>query len=206
MGRLTRAESKARTRQALMDAAGALFAEVGYRAVTVEAIVERAGFTRGAFYANFTDKADLFLTLVEETRAAEFEDAAELMATTPDDQKLDAVQAWYDGLGGHRPWGLAYAEFWPEARRNPEHRARLAARNRAQREAVTAMAQRWCDENGLVSPRPIEELALYIVALGEGLGAHREIDPDAVPANAFSDGMAFVWFGMMMAGPPPDGA
>ncbi|WP_127473057.1 TetR/AcrR family transcriptional regulator [Microbacterium sulfonylureivorans] len=51
------------TRQKLLDAAAQVFAEVGLDAASVEAICERAGFTRGAFYSNFETKDDLFLEL-----------------------------------------------------------------------------------------------------------------------------------------------
>ncbi|MHC2999703.1 TetR/AcrR family transcriptional regulator [Microbacterium sp. HJ5] len=52
------------TRQKLLDAAAQVFAEVGLDAASVEAICERAGFTRGAFYSNFETKDELFLELV----------------------------------------------------------------------------------------------------------------------------------------------
>lgn len=51
------------TRQKLLDAAAQVFAEVGLDAASVEAICERAGFTRGAFYSNFETKDELFLEL-----------------------------------------------------------------------------------------------------------------------------------------------
>ena len=51
------------TRQRLLDAAAEVFAEVGLDAASVEAICERAGFTRGAFYSNFDSKDELFLEL-----------------------------------------------------------------------------------------------------------------------------------------------
>jgi AcrR family transcriptional regulator len=51
------------TRQRLLDAAAQVFAEVGLDAASVEAICERAGFTRGAFYSNFDTKDELFLEL-----------------------------------------------------------------------------------------------------------------------------------------------
>lgn len=51
------------TRQRLLDAAAQVFAEVGLDAASVEAISERAGFTRGAFYSNFETKDELFLEL-----------------------------------------------------------------------------------------------------------------------------------------------
>jgi AcrR family transcriptional regulator len=40
-----------------------VFSEVGLDAASVEAVCERAGFTRGAFYSNFSSKDELFLEL-----------------------------------------------------------------------------------------------------------------------------------------------
>lgn len=55
-----------RTRQRLLDAAAEVFAEVGLDAASVEAVCERAGFTRGAFYSNFSSKDELFLELAQQ--------------------------------------------------------------------------------------------------------------------------------------------
>ncbi|MGO2660262.1 TetR/AcrR family transcriptional regulator [Mycetocola reblochoni] len=54
-----------RTRERLLDAALELFAEQGLRAASVEAIAERAGFTRGAFYSNFDGKESLMFALAD---------------------------------------------------------------------------------------------------------------------------------------------
>ncbi|WEG09640.1 helix-turn-helix domain containing protein [Microbacterium horticulturae] len=51
------------TRARLLDAAFDVFAEVGLDAASVEAVCDRAGFTRGAFYSNFASKDELFLEL-----------------------------------------------------------------------------------------------------------------------------------------------
>ncbi|WP_338100819.1 TetR/AcrR family transcriptional regulator [Microbacterium excoecariae] len=51
------------TKARLLDAAAAVFAEVGLGSASVEAVCERAGFTRGAFYSNFASKEELFLEL-----------------------------------------------------------------------------------------------------------------------------------------------
>lgn len=53
------------TRERLFDAAMQVFAEVGVGGASVEAICSRAGFTRGAFYSNFSSKEQLFLALLE---------------------------------------------------------------------------------------------------------------------------------------------
>ncbi|GAA1829302.1 TetR/AcrR family transcriptional regulator [Agromyces salentinus] len=60
---VTSTRSRERTRQRLLDAAAQVFAEVGLDAASVEAICDRAGFTRGAFYSNFETKDELFLEL-----------------------------------------------------------------------------------------------------------------------------------------------
>jgi AcrR family transcriptional regulator len=56
--------SRENTRVRLLDAAFDVFADVGLDAASVEAVCERAGFTRGAFYSNFASKDELFLELM----------------------------------------------------------------------------------------------------------------------------------------------
>ena len=61
-GRTTR--RRAATRERVLDAARDVFAERGVFGGTVEDICTRAGFTRGAFYSNFVDKADVLRALM----------------------------------------------------------------------------------------------------------------------------------------------
>jgi AcrR family transcriptional regulator len=70
----TREETKMRTRAALVDAGIALFGEEGLDAPSLDAICERAGFTRGAFYVHFRDR-DEFLQAVMERLGGQFLDA-----------------------------------------------------------------------------------------------------------------------------------
>ncbi len=62
-----------RTRARLLDAALDVFAEHGVRAASVEMIAEAAGFTRGAFYSNFSSKEELFFALMEREKAMRLE-------------------------------------------------------------------------------------------------------------------------------------
>jgi AcrR family transcriptional regulator len=52
------------TRDALLVAAGDVFAEKGYDRAGVQAIARRAGFTTGAIYGRFRGKADLLLAAI----------------------------------------------------------------------------------------------------------------------------------------------
>jgi TetR/AcrR family transcriptional repressor of nem operon len=72
--RSTRGEGKQETREALIRAGMALFAEQGLDAPSLDAICARAGFTRGAFYVHFEDR-EAFIVAVMESATASFLDA-----------------------------------------------------------------------------------------------------------------------------------
>ncbi|HEY1752944.1 MAG TPA: helix-turn-helix domain-containing protein [Caulobacteraceae bacterium] len=69
-----RAAAKQRTREKILAAAKALFAERGYEAATIRDIAKMAGMSTGAVFASFTDKSDLF-TEIAETEQVELQRA-----------------------------------------------------------------------------------------------------------------------------------
>ncbi len=50
---------KARTREAIVEAAGQMFRERGYRASNIRGVMQQAGLTVGGFYNHFESKEDL---------------------------------------------------------------------------------------------------------------------------------------------------
>lgn len=54
-----------RTRERILDAAQALILDHGYGATTVDAVVTRAGITKGAFFHHFGSKSDLARALLD---------------------------------------------------------------------------------------------------------------------------------------------
>jgi AcrR family transcriptional regulator len=70
VARVTRAESKERTRQRLLAEAQRLFRERGYAATSLEQIAEAAEVTKGAIYGHFASKEDLLLGAIEAGRGA----------------------------------------------------------------------------------------------------------------------------------------
>lgn len=62
---IPRTRDPERTRESILDAAQALILDHGYGSTTVDAVVTRAGVTKGAFFHHFRSKADLARALVE---------------------------------------------------------------------------------------------------------------------------------------------
>jgi AcrR family transcriptional regulator len=112
-------ERRRRTRERLMDAAFAVFAEVGVHAASVEAICERAGFSRGAFYSNFESKEELFFALsdreVANTLGKATVVAREMLpATTPPGERdvvADVVRTMVGFVSGEANWHRIVAEY-----------------------------------------------------------------------------------------------
>ncbi len=64
MTRRTQADRRAATRAAILAAARELFTEHGYHGCSIDAILNRAGSSKGAFYHHFSDKAALLEALL----------------------------------------------------------------------------------------------------------------------------------------------
>lgn len=56
---MTRQERGIRTRQLILEAAGAVFAERGFDGATISGVYQRVGVTKGAFYFHFSSKEEL---------------------------------------------------------------------------------------------------------------------------------------------------
>jgi AcrR family transcriptional regulator len=67
INKLTRREQAARTRLRMLDAAYALFCELGFRATKMEAIAERAGVAVQTLYFTFHTKDELIQAVHERT-------------------------------------------------------------------------------------------------------------------------------------------
>ena len=63
--RTTRAESKDATRKALLEAGLAELIEHGRKSPSLDAICERAGYTRGAFYVHFENREEFNVAVME---------------------------------------------------------------------------------------------------------------------------------------------
>jgi AcrR family transcriptional regulator len=63
-----KAQQGAATRQALLDAACALFGECGYAATSIDDVAHAANVTKGAFYHHYNGKQELFAGVYEQVK------------------------------------------------------------------------------------------------------------------------------------------
>ncbi len=199
MARISRAESQARTRALLLEAGNELFAAHGYHSVSVEAIAERAGFTRGAFYANFADKADLFMTALEELNQEEFDVLKSELR--PSERNIEVfVRSVERTFAGSELLGQALAEFRASVASTPEYAARLSARYQAVREQVGRLVLEIAEELGTALTVPADDFAVAAMALMDGFVLHRQMDGGTMSPELLARSLEMLWAGATTAG------
>ncbi len=118
------------TRASLIDAAEAIFEETGSTAVSVETIVSRAGFTRGAFYSNFRTVDELFFAVYEQQAEQVFGILTQTLqdTLTMAHSSVDAVvQGVVQGLSPEEKWYAIRSVLLTRARHDPDVNALLRA-------------------------------------------------------------------------------
>lgn len=117
----TRALSRERTRDSLRRSAEQTFVRAGVSSASIEQIAQQAGFTRGAFYANYASKLELLIDVLA-TRQVEDIGAWHEALQAADDvgQLIDDLSARFAAQRDGRADGpLLAAELELEANRNP---------------------------------------------------------------------------------------
>jgi AcrR family transcriptional regulator len=123
VARISRKDSQMVTRERLRGAAGHHFARHGYSGARIETIAEAAGYSKGAFYSNYTSKLDLLIDLLREKQIGEVQLWQEVIAHSVDvEADLAHLTARYDNLPHIRERMLLNVELQLEADRNPEFR------------------------------------------------------------------------------------
>ena len=153
------------TRKRLLAAAEKTFARDGFEAARLEDIASLAGYTRGAFYANFKSKEDIFFALLEEWVGRRVAEVTALLEREDSPAKrLRALREHYAQLAKDRRLVLLSLEFKLFAIRHPEAHARLRARQRPLRACGGDLVRRIAHEIG-------RDLPISSTSAATGLGA-----------------------------------
>lgn len=171
------------TRDQLIAAAGAVFAEKGYDGAGVQEIARRAGYTTGAIYGRFKGKAELLLAAIEAHTDDELE---QLFAEHHFEGRVTDIVTT---VGAHLvtdPFDEGQAlllEAFVAARRDPEVRDLV---------------------RGLMVERASTFAALIEEAKASDLVA-AEFDTDVIVRFCHAVGFGFLFYGAVGIEPPPAG-
>src|SRR5215469_16510896 len=178
---LSRQERTEITRARLIQSAEKVFARDGFEAAKLEEIAADAGYTRGAFYANFDSKEDLFFALLEReigSRISALE--REMNRVTEPEAKLKAMREFFLTKTMDRRWCLLALEFKLFAVRHPEVRQRLAAMHRRFVAPRVGFLEEVMKKVGSELSVPAYATGVSMAALGNSLTLEHMLDPTMI--------------------------
>lgn len=166
---------KENTRAKLIRASLDVFVDKGIDGATVDDLVKAAGFTRGAFYSNFSTKEEVFVALFDEVTAevigianssvesAVGEAGPEHAVTFDDDEMMLAV---FEGIRPYgRQWYLLYSDAIARSLRDETMRGELAVQRERMRDEIGQLLTRRLEAAGDRSRLPVEDLAQLLVGI-----------------------------------------
>jgi AcrR family transcriptional regulator len=186
--RPSRKERQEHTRRCLLESAGRVFARRGLTQASVDEVAADAGFTKGAVYANFASKEELFLTMLDAKFAARLDAMDRALSTDepPEAQARAAGRDFVTHLDLDPDWARLFIEAGLHASRDEGFREQLLTRYAAMRERMAELLRRRAHAGGFDPGVPFEQLATMVFAMANGVAFERLVEPDAVPDDLFS--------------------
>jgi AcrR family transcriptional regulator len=176
--RLTRAESQTRNREQVLAAARDLFLRDGYRATSLAAVADAAGFSTGVVYSNFSGKPELALLVLQGIQAEHAETLRPVLDPTRSPAELaDGLRAWAEDAIASG-WPRFELEFALDTRTDPRMVAALVDRQRFAAGLVAATIRERLPED-VVAVLPLDAIADAVIDLIIGFAIRRLIDPEA---------------------------
>ena len=196
--RMTRKEKQAHTRSCLMEAAARVFTRRGLQQASIDEVAEDAGFTKGAFYANFKSKEELFLAMLDERFAERIEQIERATSSSPEleTQVRTASDDFVRYIAADPEWQRLFFEFAAYAARNEDFRQELVTRYRALQERIAGVYRRSCEQAGIDPPLPLEQISLMTFAMANGFALEKLLERDAVPDDLYSTMLTVFFTGL----------
>jgi AcrR family transcriptional regulator len=194
--RPTRAQKREANRERILRAARDVFGARGYHGATIEEIADEAGLSNGAIYYNFGSKEELFLALLDARLDERLEHTRQTLASGAsatgdralDEEARDITRSFKES----REWRLLLLEFVAYAARNPAFAERFKDHKRRLRAAVAEILELHLSARGITPPMPIDQLAMVISGLANGLAVEELSDPGSVSDELLSDVLALL--------------
>ena len=172
-----------------------------------------AGFTKGAFYANFKSKEELFLAILDERFAERVRVMDELMEreASMEEQARAGGAEFQDYVKGDPEWERLFFEFAAHAGRDDAFRQELVARYRTLIDRITVVITRRAEQAGFEPPGDPAIVAHAIFAAGNGVALQQLLSPEDTPEDLFATMLELITLGVLakagaLSGPAPAAA
>jgi TetR/AcrR family transcriptional regulator, transcriptional repressor of aconitase len=174
--RLTREESRARTRATLIAVGRAHFLRYGLGGVVAEKIAEDAGYSRGALYANFDGKEELFLAVIRAEQEHRLNVFRSLLKEEPSGKKrLKKMRDAVAELMTDHDWIVLRAEFEIGALRSERIRKSFVEVYRQQLRDGSELVRDLIRSPEVTSKLKPDEFITVIINLAQGLAVTQRI-------------------------------
>ena len=193
--RLSRKEAQARTRARLMESAARVISTKGLDRASIDEIAADAGFTKGAFYANFESKEALFLAMLDERFEQRIGEVDQVWSDSdsPRDQARHSAADFAQVVRADPGAPRLFLEFSTAALRDDDFRGELVARFAGLRERLERIYERRAAEYGLDLPIPMDRVVRMVIAICDGWELWQLLEPEAVDERMLEELMeAFV--------------
>jgi AcrR family transcriptional regulator len=203
--RLTRKQRQEHTRHCLLESAARVFARRGLVQASVDEVAADAGFTKGAVYANFGSKEELFLEMLDVRFAQRLAEMDRALSTDepPEAQARAAGLDFVHYLSDDPEWARLFFEAALYASRDEAFREKLQSSYRAMRERMAQLLRERAEESGFDPGMPFDQLAAMISAMANGVAFERFVDPGAVPDDLFASMLELFTLGATRRQPRP---
>lgn len=205
MPRLTRKEKQAHTRACLMQSAATVFARRGLQQASIDEVAEDAGYTKGAFYANFKSKEELFLAMLDERFTQRIEGIESVIAGegSTAEKARRAGDNFVQGLSADREWERLFFEFSAYAARDDDFREELVTRYRTMRDRMAAALESHSEGLGKEATLPYDQVALMVSVMANGFALEKLLEGEAVPDELYGTMLTVFFAGLeALAGAP----
>ncbi|WP_322106285.1 TetR/AcrR family transcriptional regulator [Paraburkholderia sp. J41] len=179
--RLTREQSRDQTRARVLDAAQAMFMKKGFVGASVEDIALAAGYTRGAFYSNFSSKSELLVELLRRDHDAMQVELRAIFAGGASREEMEArVLTYYSRMPQDNKLFLLWVEAKLLAARDARFRVRFNAFMKEKRDRLMAYIDEFAARAGTPVTIDPELLVLGLMGLCDGVQFLATADPQHV--------------------------
>lgn len=185
--RLTQEERKQKTRQLLLESAAETFAKLGFQGASVDKIAEFAGFSKGAVYAHFNSKEELFLALLEQQMQSHVDTIHQVLGQQRSfDRFIETMNHYFDlDRQNNRTWSILNMEFLLYAMREDSVRKKWTDMILESVEQISEIIERIMKEENLEPTLSAEELAWTILSLENGMAIFHYIAEGRTPLNLY---------------------